>query len=193
MIPGFDPWVGKIPWRRKWQSTPVLLPGKSHGQSSLVGYSPWGVAKSRTRLSDFTFQEDLSQGTAFRTAATSALVPGVSHCQPMPSTGDLPTPAGGSGSISCGVIVPVPWVLVNARFCLYPQRVESLFPPVLWKFCNQIPLAFKFRFPGDFQSVCQSPKLRSLTWSSDPSQQWENFFGIIVLRFVCHSAGRYGI
>ena len=40
--PGFDPWVRKIPWRRKWQSTPVLLPGKSHGQRSLVGYSPWG-------------------------------------------------------------------------------------------------------------------------------------------------------
>ena len=40
--PRFDSWVGKIPWRRKWQSTPVLLPGKSHGQRSLVGYSPWG-------------------------------------------------------------------------------------------------------------------------------------------------------
>ena len=39
---GFDPWVGKIPWRRKWQPTPVLLPGKFHGQRSLVGYSPWG-------------------------------------------------------------------------------------------------------------------------------------------------------
>ena len=38
--PGFDPWVGKIPWRRKWQPTPVLLPGESHGQRSLVGYSP---------------------------------------------------------------------------------------------------------------------------------------------------------
>ena len=40
--PGSVPGVGKIPWRRKWQSTPVLLPGKSHGQRSLVGYSPWG-------------------------------------------------------------------------------------------------------------------------------------------------------
>ena len=40
--PGFDPWVGKIPWRRKWQPTPVLLPGKFHGPRSLVGYSPWG-------------------------------------------------------------------------------------------------------------------------------------------------------
>ena len=39
---GFDPWVGKIPWRRKWQSTPVLLPGKFSEQRSLVGYSPWG-------------------------------------------------------------------------------------------------------------------------------------------------------
>ena len=37
----FDPWVGKMPCRRKWQSPLVLLPGKSHGQQSLVGYSPW--------------------------------------------------------------------------------------------------------------------------------------------------------
>ena len=40
--PGFDPWVRKIPWRRKWQPTPVLLPGKFRGWRSLVGYSPWG-------------------------------------------------------------------------------------------------------------------------------------------------------
>ena len=38
--PGFDPWGGKIPWRRKWQPTPVFLPGKSHGQRSLAGYRP---------------------------------------------------------------------------------------------------------------------------------------------------------
>ena len=46
--PGFDPWVGKIPWRRKWQSTAVLFPGESHGQRSLVGYSPWGCKESDT-------------------------------------------------------------------------------------------------------------------------------------------------
>ena len=40
--PGFDPWVGKIPWRRAWQPAPVFLPGESHGQRSLAGYSPWG-------------------------------------------------------------------------------------------------------------------------------------------------------
>ena len=46
--PGFDPWVGKIPWRRKWQPTPVLLPGESHGGRSLVSYSPWGRKESDT-------------------------------------------------------------------------------------------------------------------------------------------------
>ena len=44
--PGFDPWLGKIPWRRKWQPTPVLLPGESHGGRSLVGYSLWGRKES---------------------------------------------------------------------------------------------------------------------------------------------------
>ena len=44
----FDPWVRKIPWRRKWQPTPVFLPRKSHGQRSLAGYSPWGSKESDT-------------------------------------------------------------------------------------------------------------------------------------------------
>ena len=38
----FDPWVGKMPWRRAWQPTPGLLPGKFHGQRSLADYSQWG-------------------------------------------------------------------------------------------------------------------------------------------------------
>ena len=45
---GFDPWVRKIPWRRAWQPTPVFLPGESHGQRSLAGYSPWGCKESDT-------------------------------------------------------------------------------------------------------------------------------------------------
>ena len=45
-----DSWVRKIPWSRNWQPIPVFLPGKSHGQRSLVGYSPWSH-KSRTWLS----------------------------------------------------------------------------------------------------------------------------------------------
>jgi len=39
---GFNLWVGKIPWRRAWQSTPVFLPGESHGQRILADYDPWG-------------------------------------------------------------------------------------------------------------------------------------------------------
>ena len=39
----FDPWVRKIPQRRKWKPAPVLLPGESHGQRSLAGYSPWDI------------------------------------------------------------------------------------------------------------------------------------------------------
>ena len=46
--PGFDPWVGKIPWRRAWLPTPVFLPGESHGQRSLMGYSPQGPKESDT-------------------------------------------------------------------------------------------------------------------------------------------------
>ena len=57
-----DPWVGKIPWRRKWQPTPIaletLLPGKSHGQRRLEGYSPRGRKKSDTMEQlHFHFQE----------------------------------------------------------------------------------------------------------------------------------------
>ena len=44
--PEFSPWVGKTLWRRKWQPTPVFLPGEFHGQRSLVGYSPWGHKES---------------------------------------------------------------------------------------------------------------------------------------------------
>ena len=47
--PGFDPWVGKIPWRRKWQPVPVFLPGEFQGQRSLPGSHPWDH-KSWTHL-----------------------------------------------------------------------------------------------------------------------------------------------
>ena len=47
-IPEFDPWAGKIRWRNKRQPSPVILPGKSHGQRSLAGYSSWGCEESDT-------------------------------------------------------------------------------------------------------------------------------------------------
>ena len=51
---GFDPWVGKIPWRRAWQPTPVFLSGESHGQRSLVGYSPWSHKPDTTKAMEHT-------------------------------------------------------------------------------------------------------------------------------------------
>ena len=44
----FYPRVGKVPWSRKWQPTPVFWPGKFHGQRSLVGHSPWGCKEADT-------------------------------------------------------------------------------------------------------------------------------------------------
>ena len=53
--PRFNPWFGKIPWKREWLPTPVFLPGKSHGQRSLVGYSPWGHKKlDMTEVTEYT-------------------------------------------------------------------------------------------------------------------------------------------
>ena len=46
---GFDPWVGKIPWRRAWQPTPVFLSGESHKQMSLEGYSPQGFKETQLK------------------------------------------------------------------------------------------------------------------------------------------------
>ena len=47
-----ETWVEKIPWRRKWQPTPVFLPGESHGRRTLAGYSPWG--RKETQQSNWT-------------------------------------------------------------------------------------------------------------------------------------------
>ena len=47
---GFNPSLGKIPWRRKWQLAPVFLPEEFHGQRSLEGYNPWGRKESDTRM-----------------------------------------------------------------------------------------------------------------------------------------------
>ena len=54
----FDPWVGKIPCRRKWQPTPVFLTRKSHGQRSLVGYSPRHFQRVRHHLAT-TLQQQM--------------------------------------------------------------------------------------------------------------------------------------
>jgi len=51
--PGFNPWVRKITWRRKWQPTPVFLPGEFHRQKTLSSYSPWGCIELNMTLLAF--------------------------------------------------------------------------------------------------------------------------------------------
>ena len=68
---GFGPWVRKNPWRRKWQPTPVFLPGKSHGQRSLADYSPWGCKEldstERTRGTRDQIHAPFSRNTVLTT------------------------------------------------------------------------------------------------------------------------------
>ena len=94
--------------------------------------------------------------------------------------------------VSCGVTAPLFWVLVCEKFCLCPPWLESLFPPVLWKSYNKIPLVLKARFPGDSQSLCHIPRLLSLTWCSKPSQQCKNF-DLTILQSMGHLPSEYGI
>ena len=56
---GLHPWVGKIPWRGAWHPTPVLLPGESHAQRSLAGYSPWSCKESDTTEDTYNVYEIL--------------------------------------------------------------------------------------------------------------------------------------
>ena len=72
---GFHPWVGKIPWRRKWQPTAVFQPGKPHGQRHPVGSSPWGH-KELDIPSALTITTPPSTGSP-RTASTRILGSGL--------------------------------------------------------------------------------------------------------------------
>ena len=111
---------------------------------------------------------------------------------PPTSTGDLPTLADRSGSVSYAVTAPSPWVFTCTLLCVCPPRMEFLFPPDLSKSCNQIPLAFKVWFSRISSFCCWTPRLGSLTWGSEPSLQWVDFCGISVVQFVSHPPSSYG-
>ena len=90
--PGFNPWVGKIPWRRKWQPTPVFLPRKFHGWRSLVGYSPWGNKGSDTteRHHDFTMTR---YGKMQELGLSVRLLIISNYLKTYPASFPIPTPA----------------------------------------------------------------------------------------------------
>ena len=70
---GLDPWVRKIPWRRAWQPTSALLPGESHGQKSLVDYSPWGHKESdMTEAAEHTHARTQARDCTGTTVMTQA-------------------------------------------------------------------------------------------------------------------------
>ena len=98
--PGSDPWVWRIPWRRAWQPTPVFLPGESHGQRCLVGYSPWGrkesnaVHFSRSAVSDSLWPHGLQHARPPCPSSTpgvySNLRPSSWWCHPTISSSVIP-------------------------------------------------------------------------------------------------------
>ena len=110
---GFYLWVGRIPWRRKWQPPPVFLPGKSHRERSLVGCGPWGRKESDTTEhahTSFSLKiTSYTRATCTQEACTWAADPGCSavgcHCQSL----TLPAPCP-----HCSIIVTTVQYLSSA-------------------------------------------------------------------------------
>ena len=101
----FDPWVMQIPWRRKWQPTPVFLHGKLHGQRSLAGYSPWGHRES---VSNRTFMASPHNSNPQIWKTQSELSPVSPHVRNSPQSiaDDRMEPA--RASIVPGKLQPIP-------------------------------------------------------------------------------------
>ena len=91
----FDPCVGKIPWSSKWQPTPVFLPGKSYGQKSLVGYSPWGHKESdttehaRKQANRRTLAKTLEKAMAPHSSTLAWKIPWMEESDTLQSMGSL--------------------------------------------------------------------------------------------------------
>ena len=86
----FNPRVRKIPWRRAWEPTPVFLSGESHGQRSLVGYSPWGCRESdMTEWLTHALELEPERALKIPYCCYNATVQ--QHILPLVSTGNLNT------------------------------------------------------------------------------------------------------
>ena len=115
--------------------------------------------------------------------------PTAGHCQPTPPP---ETPGHLQASLGQSLVGSLLLFLGPGVHRFSCALQHSVFP-VLWKFCNQIPLAFIVKFPGGSQSLCQIHRLGNLLWALKLLQQCENFFGIIVLQFVgCLLTGSMG-
>ena len=116
----FNPWVGKIPWRRAWQPTPVFLPGKSHGQRILASYSPQGCNESDTT------EETQHAQREFSITMSRDCNPGCSGCGLLRSLAPSPSVILSSSLRSRSLVVLfssaffpwLQWVFSNTQGCL---------------------------------------------------------------------------
>ena len=129
------PWVRKIPWRRKWQPTPVFLPGKSYGQRSLVGYNPQGRKESDTTEQLHSLTQSHTSKVMLR-IIQARLHQSVNH--------EIPDVQAGfrKGRGTRDQIANIPWIIEKARefqkniyFCLigYINAFDCVDYNKLWK------------------------------------------------------------
>ena len=104
-------------------------------------------------------------------------------------TGDAPALAGIFGSVSCGVTAPFLWVLVCRRPCWCAPRLESLFPPVLWKSYNQIPLSSKPDSMGVPSPFVGSPGWEVWCEVQNLHSSWITLLLLFSRLFVTHPVG----
>ena len=120
-----------------------------------------------------------------RTYARMQQLPGLLYSVPLTTThaptGDSWTLTDKSGSVSCGVTAPFSESWCTQDFVCALQESVS---PVLWKFCNQILLAFEIKFSGGSQSLCQIHSLGNLLYVLELLWQCKNLFHIIDIQFV---------
>ena len=115
------------------------------------------------------------------TVVFCARIPMEGHCWLMPP---VETPGHSQDSLAQFLVQSL--LLSHFSWCTqcFVCALQESVSPVLWKFCNQIPLAFKVEFPGGSQFLCQIPRLGNLLWALELLQQCENSFGIIFLQFM---------
>ena len=128
----WETWVGKIPWGRKWQPTPVFLPGESHGWRSLVGYSPWGRKELDTTERLHFTSTDISEGLQLFKQVT--LTDSIHQKNHWDQTSSLTS--------EFYIIVSVSWLPVLIHF-----SHVWLFG-ILWTIARQAPLPLRFYRQG---------------------------------------------
>ena len=131
---------------------------KSLIQFSIDGQSSFDLGQTMVELMKIIFLQKIP----CRHCCTQCPQPCSRPLLTQASTRDSWILMGKSRSVSCGVTAPFSWVLVHTWFCFALQEFAFL---VLWKFCNQIPLASKVRFPTGSQSLWQIPRLGTLFWA----------------------------